>query len=47
MFKQLSELRFPAKLVKLLVFWYGSQQMNVCWKNIVTDRFSVKNGTRQ
>ena len=47
LFKQLTELRFPANLVKLLVFWYGSQQMNVRWNNIVTDCFQVKNGTRQ
>lgn len=47
MFKQLADLRFPANIVKLLVYWYVSQQINVRWKNIVTDCFSMKNGTRQ
>ena len=47
MFRQLTALKFPANLVQLLVFWYANQQMNVRWKNIVTDCFHVKNGTRQ
>jgi len=47
MFKQLIDLKFPANLVKLLAFWYVSQQMNVRWKNIITDCFRVKNGPRQ
>ena len=47
MFRQLTALKFPANLVKLLVYWYVHQQMNVRWKNIVTDCFRVKNGTRQ
>ena len=47
MFQQLTALKFPANLVKLLVYWYVNQQMNVRWKNIVTDCFRVKNGTRQ
>ena len=47
MFKQLTELAFPDNLVKLLAYWYVSQQMNVRWKNIESDYFNVKNGTRQ
>ena len=45
--KKLASLNFPANLVKLLIFWYVNQQMNVRWKNIVTGCFKVMNGTRQ
>jgi hypothetical protein len=47
LFNKLTDLKFPANMLKLLIFWYSKQQMNVRWKQIVTDSFCMKNGTRQ
>ena len=47
LFKKLVDLKFPGNVVKLLIYWYAKQEINIRWKNIVTDSFKMRNGTRQ
>jgi len=47
LFDKLTKLKFPSDSVMLLKYGYVNQQMNVPWKSINRDYFSVKNGTRQ
>lgn len=47
LFKKITALKFPANMVKLLIYWYSNQQINVQWKCVVTSSFYMKNGTRQ
>jgi len=47
LFRKLIDLKCPANMTKLLVFWYSNQQINVKWKHIITSSFFMKNGTRQ
>ena len=47
LFKKLVNLKFPGYVVKLLIYWYAKQEINIRWKNIVTDSFQMRNGTRQ
>jgi len=34
-------------LVHLLVFWYSKQEMCVKWNSVLSDCFTIGNGTRQ
>ena len=47
LFSKLRDLKLPSNMVKLLVYWYANQSVNVRWKHIVTGEFLMKNGTRQ
>lgn len=47
LFRKLTELKFPSNMVKLLIFWYANQQINIRWKQVVTNSFYMRNGTRQ
>jgi hypothetical protein len=47
LFEKLTALNFPSNMIKLLIFWYSNQQMNVRWKHVTTSNFYMKNGTRQ
>ena len=40
-------LNLPVNLVKLLGFWYATQQINVKWKTVTTASVYMKNGTCQ
>ena len=47
LFEKLVKLKFPRMLVKLLIFWYSTQMVNVRWKSTVSSSFLMRNGTRQ
>ena len=47
LFSKLAKLNFPVNIVKILIYWYANQQVNVRWKNSVTECFQMVNGTRQ
>lgn len=47
LFKKVTAMKYPSNIVRLLIYWYLNQQMNVRWKNILTDCFYMKNGVRQ
>ena len=34
-------------LLRILVYWYGTQTMCVCWGNHISNEFQVCNGVRQ
>ena len=40
LFKKIVDLRCPANMVKLLIYWYSNQTMNVRWKHITTSCFT-------
>jgi len=35
------------EMVKLLDFWYSRQEMRVKWNSIISECFTIANGTRQ
>jgi endonuclease/exonuclease/phosphatase family metal-dependent hydrolase len=47
LFNKLIKLNFPVNIIKLLIYWYANQQVNVRWKNCITQCFQMSNGTRQ
>ena len=47
LFTKLIDLNVPACVVSLLAFWYANQFVCIKWKNILSIKFSVANGTRQ
>ena len=47
LFNKLLQLNFPTRLVRLLIFWYSNQMVNIRWQNTTTSAFKMKNGTRQ
>ena len=47
LFTKLAKLNIPGNLLKLLMFWYDNQLVNVKWKTIISDSFKMRNGTRQ
>ena len=46
LFEKLVQLKFPRMLVKLLIFWYSTQMVNVRWKSTVSSSFLMRNGGR-
>jgi len=44
LFRQLVKLKLPENVVKLLIYWYSNQPMNVRWKHIKSGSFYMKNG---
>jgi len=46
LFKQFVKLKPPDNVVKLLINVYSNQLMNIRWKQIQSDSFYMKNGTR-
>jgi len=47
LFRQLLDDGINANIVALLAFYYSHQEVSVRWRNVITDIFSIKNGTRQ
>ena len=47
LFTKLARLNISGNLLKLLMFWYDNQLVNVKWKTIISDSFKMRNGTRQ
>ena len=47
LFKKLIDLKLPASIVSLLAFWYANQSVCIKWKNILSAKFKIANGTRQ
>ena len=47
LFTKLIDKNVPLFAIKLLVFWYSQQQMNIRWGNTVSSSFHVTNGVEQ
>ena len=47
LFYKMTKLGYPSNIVKLLVFWYSHQLVNVRWKNLCSTNFRMSIGTRQ
>ena len=47
LFTKLIDKHVPVFVIKLLVFWYSQQQMNIRWGNTVSSSFHVTNGVKQ
>ena len=47
LFKKLRERKFPAVIIRLLIFIYQHQSCYIRWNSKLSDTFSVKNGVRQ
>ena len=47
LFTKLIDKHVPLFVIKLLVFWYSQQQMNIRWGNTVSSSFHVTNGVKQ
>ena len=47
LFKKLSERGIPGYLLRILIFWYTNQSMQVRWGSKISEKFSVTNGVRQ
>jgi len=47
LFKKLLQREMPKTVIRLLVYWYTSQQFAIRWGSIVSDFFMVSNGVRQ
>ena len=46
LFTKLIDKHVPLFVIKLLVFWYSQQQMNIRWSNTVSSSFHVTNGVK-
>ena len=47
LFTKLIDLKVPASIISLLAFWYANQSVCIKWKNILSAKFKIANGTRQ
>lgn len=47
LFIKLSNRGVPGYLIRILIFWYSQQTMQVKWGESVSDSFRVSNGIRQ
>ena len=47
LFEKLIKRGIPIYIVRILIFWYTTPKMYVCWKNIMSKHFSVTKGVRQ
>ena len=47
LFTELIDKHVSLFVIKLLVFWYSLQQMNIKWSNTVSSSFHVNNGVKQ
>ena len=47
LFKKLINRKVPSLIVRLLLFWYRNQVMNIRWGSSLSDHFAVLNGVRQ
>ena len=47
LFKKLIDRKVPLFIVRLLVFWYRNQTMNVKWGSALSVSFTVHNGVKQ
>ena len=47
LFTKLIDKYVPLFVIKLLVFWYSQQQMNIKWGNTVSSSFHLTNGVKQ
>ena len=47
LFNKLKLRGVPSSLIRILVYWYANQQMQVKWDNTISAPFRVSNGVRQ
>ena len=47
LFQKLLDRGIPKYIVRILMFWYANQKMQVKWGNVTSSPFSVSNGVRQ
>lgn len=47
LFKKLIDRNVPAFIVRILVFWYSEQHLNVRWGAVLSSTFTVSNGVKQ
>lgn len=47
LFNKLSNRGVPGYLIRILIFWYSFQTMQVKWGDAISDSFRVSNGVRQ
>lgn len=47
LFNKLSERGIPGYLIRIFIFWYSCQTMQVKWGDSISDSFRVNNGVRQ
>ena len=47
LFQKMLDRGTPKHIVRLLVFWYANQKMQVKWGNVTSSHFAVSNGVRQ
>ena len=47
LFEKLAKRGIPFYILRILIFWYDSQQMCVRWGETISDYFKVTNGVRQ
>ena len=47
LFTKLIDKHVALFVIKLLVFWYSQQQMNIRWGSTVSSSFHVTNGVKQ
>ena len=46
-FSTLRHRYVPEYIIRILVFWYSTQQLCVRWGHVFSDMFTVMNGVRQ
>jgi len=46
-FRKLLDDGINANIVALLAFWYSHQAVSMRWRNVISDSFSIENGTRK
>lgn len=47
LFNKLSKRGVPRYLIRILIFWYLQQTMQVKWGEFISDTFKVSNGIQQ
>ena len=47
LFTKLIDKHVHLFVIKLLVFWYSQQQMNIRWGNTISSSFHITNGVKQ
>ena len=47
LFRKLSDRGIPGYLLRILIFWYTNQTMQIRWGSKISDKFCTTNGVRQ
>ena len=47
LFRKLIIRKVPLMIVRMLIFWYGKQEMCTKWDQATSDYFTISNGVRQ